>query len=99
MDPNIVSEKARWRQCNEDDCLWADCGDGFVVYHRPSGKTHLLNNASVTLLLEVLADPKSLAGIAAAFDPEHDYADSDAYVDRMAELVHRLEQFGLIERV
>ena len=58
-----------------------------------------MNDASAALLTEVLAEPKTLAAIGAACDPEHDFGDSAAYTERMASLIRRLEQFGLLERV
>jgi PqqD family protein of HPr-rel-A system len=76
-----------------------DVDDGFVVYHRPSGKTHLLNEASYYLLTELLTEPKDLAAIAAAFEPGAGGPAREEYLDSVAEILRRLEQYGLIERV
>ena len=88
----------KWRTSHSDDCAWFDCGDGFVVYHRPSGKTHLLNDPSYRLLTDLLQEPMDLAAIAAEFEPGQDGSQVDEYLERMALMVRRLEQFGLIER-
>lgn len=76
-----------------------DVGDGFVVYHRPSGKTHLLNEASHRLLTQLLIEPKDLAAIAAAFDPGGAGPAREEYLDSLTEMLRRLERYGLIERV
>jgi PqqD family protein of HPr-rel-A system len=69
-----------------------------VIYHRPSGKTHLLNEAGYRLLTELLLEPKDLATIAAEYDPGHQMTSSGDYLQRMRQMLRRLEQFGLIER-
>jgi len=88
----------KWRQGPSNDCVWSDCGDGFVVYHRPSGKTHLLNDASSRLLRELLQKPMDLATIAAEFEPGQAESPSDDYLERMASMLRRLDQLGLIQR-
>ena len=88
----------KWRTCHGDDCAWFDCGDGFVVCHRPSGKTHVLNDASYRLLTELLQNPMDVAAIAAEFASGQDKSPSDDYLERMASMLRRLEQFGLIQR-
>lgn len=57
-----------------------------------------MNDASAALLTEVLAEPKTIAAIAAAFDPPPDVAATDEYTAHMASLILRLEHFGLLER-
>jgi len=69
-----------------------------VIYHRPSGKTHLLNEAGYRLLTELLLEPKDLATIAAEYDPGHQKTSSDDYLERITHMLRRLEQFGLIDR-
>ena len=87
----------RWRQGNPDDCIWFDGDDAFVVYHRPSGKTHLMNEASSHLLRDLLRETMSLAEIAAAFEPEST-ASSSEHLESLAGMLKRLEQLGFVER-
>ena len=89
----------RWRRYDTSSYALRDVGDGFVVYHRPSGKTHLLNEASHRLLTQLLIEPKDLAAIAAAFDPGGDGPTREEYLASVAEMLRRLERYGLIERV
>ena len=98
MTSNTENTHLRWQQNRRDDCVWFDCGDGSIAYHRPSGKTHLLNDASCRLLRELLKEPMDLAAIAAEFEPGQNESPSDDYLERMALMLRRLEQFGLIER-
>lgn len=92
------SPDSQWRLSSGDSCAWSDFGDGYVGYHRPSGKTHLLNEAGYRLLTELLLEPKDLATIAAEYDPGHQGTSSEDYLRRMRQMLRRLEQFGLIER-
>lgn len=96
---DVGTRESRWRRCKASDCVWIDCDDGFVLYHRPSGKTHLMNDASVALLTEVLAEPKALVEIEEAFHDEFPERAAQEFIGRMASLIHRLEQLGLVERV
>lgn len=98
MKTSTSSPVDRWRKCEDESCAWFDFGDGAVVYHRPSGKTHLLNEASVRLLIELLQEPLDLPAIAAEFDPGENGAPQEAYLDSLEQMLRRLEQFGLIER-
>lgn len=100
--PLITSSSSllkRWRKCADESCAWFDFGDGAVVYHRPSGKTHLLNEASVRLLTELLQDPLDLPAIAAEFSPGEGGPSQEAFLESLDQMLRRLEQFGLIERV
>lgn len=72
-----------WRAAPGDEFAWASWPDGHVVYHRPSGKTHLLNAQGGALLLELLANPGEVYEV----DPS------------VAALMFRFEALGLVERV
>lgn len=89
----------RWQQSPDDSCVWFDFGDGIVVHHRPSGKTHLLNDASFLLLTEILEEPQDLYSIAAEFETGESGSPRQAVLDSLADMLCRLEQYGLIERV
>jgi PqqD family protein of HPr-rel-A system len=89
----------RWKSNAPDSCVWFDTGDGVVVYHRPSGKTHLLNEPSVRLLTDLSSVSRDLQAIAADFEPAENGPSKDVYLENLAQMLRRLEQFGLIERV
>lgn len=93
-----IPEGAEWRQGSEDECIWVDCDDAFVVYHRPSGKTHLMNAASSRLLRDVLVEPMSLSEIAVALAEDQEKP-SDEYLRSLQFMLQRFEQLGLVERV
>ena len=88
----------KWRRGSSDDIVWSDFGDGFAAFHRPSGKTHLLNEASYRLLTVLMVEPRELATIIAEFEPGLGITSPDDYTERMSQMLRRLEQFGLIER-
>ena len=87
-----------WCAGPAEDLVWADCGDDSVVYHRPSGKTHLLNGAGAVLLLTVLREPKTARMAAeelAAF--EEAVGDTEFFATVQASL-EQLAHLGLVER-
>jgi PqqD family protein of HPr-rel-A system len=79
------------------DCIWVRYGDDFVVYHRHSAKTHLLNLAGYRLLTEILQQPVTTLEIAARL--ANDCGD-DAPPDEVAvrEMLLRFEHLGLVYR-
>jgi hypothetical protein len=76
-------DPGRWIASPAAEFAWADWSDGHVLHHRPSGKTHFLNEAGAALLREMLANP----GEAFEADPA------------LQELLLRFETLGLVERV
>jgi PqqD family protein of HPr-rel-A system len=90
-------ESAVWIS-NPGDCVWARYGNDFVVFHRPSGKTHLLNLAGHRLLTEILQNPVSTATIAAGLAKAN--ADDAGPLDEDAvnDMLLRFEYLGLVER-
>ena len=88
----------RWQHARPQDCVWSDCGDAYVVFHRPSGKTHLMNDASARLLRELLRSAETLEAVACEFEPGIGNHESAEYLERLVAMLRRLEQLGLIER-
>ena len=76
-------DEGRWRAPPAAEFAWADWRDGHVLHHRPSGKTHFLNEAGAALLREMLANP------AQDFEAE----------PALQGLLLRFETLGLVERV
>ena len=61
--------------------------------------THMLNRASVILLTEMLSKPATLDDIAEAFGEANAELPADELKSQLAEMLIRLEYFGIIERV
>lgn len=99
MNPDTVSQATLWRRRSADECAWAEFEDGCVLYHRPSGKTHVMNDASVALVSELLSEPTSLADIVGVFRADAAAGREEELVDSMVTLLLRLEDFGLVERM
>ena len=88
----------RWRAVSPGQIAWARWNDQFAVYHRPSGKTHFLNAASVLLIEHILLEPGDVETAARMLSQHTEGAYCDAaYVRHVADTIRRLEQIGLLE--
>jgi PqqD family protein of HPr-rel-A system len=76
---------------------WAEWDGEFVLYHRPSGKTHFLNATTALLLTEILIEPKSTADATTALLATQIAAIESEQHQYVAELLKRLESLGLVE--
>lgn len=85
----------RWRAVPAEQLAWLNFDEQFVVYHRPSGKTHLLNAASAQLIRQVLAEARTAQSAAVCLAGD---GSDDAYVELVAGLLLRLEELGLVRR-
>jgi len=96
-DAGIAGE-ARWRAGPAHELAWSAFGADYVVYHRPSGRTHFLNAATADLIENVLVEPRTVEGAALEL-AAREGAPSDAeFVAAVAESLARLEHLGLILR-
>ena len=92
------SSRARWRAAPPGDCVWA-CWDGeYVLYHRPSGKTHFVNAATALLLKQVLREPRDAETASQLLAEAQGSGDAAAMVTYVVQLLQRFEQLGLVER-
>lgn len=66
-----------------------------MVFHRPSGKTHLVNSAAVRLLTDLLRTPRDLNQIISALVAQG-AQDSPEEAEEILQLVYRLEDLGLV---
>ena len=89
-----VSGVTRWRSTAPADIVWFDVPPDFIAFHRPSGKTHFLNEASKLLLNKLLSEPKDLAEILDVFPSNK----ARRHVEQMRDLLVHLEGLGLIKR-
>jgi PqqD family protein of HPr-rel-A system len=92
-----TAEEARWRAGQPDSLVWAELGDSFVVYHRPSGRTHFLNAATADLLQHVLIEPRTAHNAAEELAAREGSVGDAAFHSAVAASLHHLERLGLIE--
>lgn len=90
-----------WRSAAAADCVWADWDGDYVLFHRPSGRTHFVNAATAVLLQHVLAEPKNVedASLELAASWPDGYSHSPALRRHVEELLVRLEELALVTRV
>lgn len=93
-----LGPEPRWRSGPPQDLAWAELGDDYVLYHRPSGKTHLLNAASAALLRQVLLEPKDARSAARELADREGAEGHADFVDAVTAALAQLEHLGLIER-
>ena len=92
------SNNARWKSSRAADIAWAGWGDSYVVYHRPSGRTHFLNSSSFSLITELLQSERDLEAIAEFVTPNDGAGDRELLRQELLDLLGRLEHSGLIEK-
>lgn len=92
------SSDATWLAASGDDLLWAEWGGDHVVFHRPSGKTHLLNAASRHLLTSALTAPRGTDEVARVLAEADDAELDPQYVAEVEAMLDRFEQLGLVDR-
>ena len=93
-----VTSATRWRSRAPAEIVWFDVPPDFIAFHRPSGKTHFLNEASKVLLTDVLAEPRDLREVLDVFSSDAADNIADEYAERMQSMLAHLEDLGLIER-
>lgn len=98
MNKPFSSADRTWRIPDTDDILWAHWGDEFIAFHRPSGKTHLLNAASEALLTRILVEMKTTADVVRELTAGEDGEPEDGLVVEIEALLIHLDELGLIVR-
>ena len=92
------SEQPIWRSGSTEHRRWVAYGNDRILFHRPSGKTHLLNAACFDLLERVLVVPLTAAQSAARLQALHEGESVAGLEDHVVVLLERLDQLGLVER-
>ena len=87
-----------WRAGPARELAWSALGDAYVVYHRPSGRTHFLNAATADLLEHVLAEPRTAEDAAEALATREGAPGSSEFFAAVAQSLALLEHLGLVER-
>ena len=85
-----------WRGADPADLDWASWGESHVLFHRPSGKTHLVNSTTFLLLTELIRAPCDLYQIADALADDPPDGDPRDRLDEILQLILRLEDLGLV---
>lgn len=98
MNDAAAEAELRWRAGPAEELAWADLGDAYAVYHRPSGRTHFLNAATADLLANVLAEPRSAEAAAHELAAREGAPADEAFRAAVAESLLFLEHLGLVER-
>ena len=99
MTVEVTQGSGRWRRCPAEQLEILACGEDYVAYHRPSGKTHLLNQSSYQLLFQVLDEHREFAEIVSQCMPDDPGVDADEFVFELAMLLEDLEHLGLVKAV
>ena len=76
--------------------MWADWGDDCVLYHVPSGKTHLLNAGAMLLLRQVLVVPLTAAEAADRLAELQRASPDSRFQGHIAQLLQRFDALGLV---
>ena len=95
----ILRSSQKWGVTNPSDCVLTDFDEGLVVFHRPSGQTHVLNALAAeafTALAEAALTRDQLT--------RHlmEASESGAAQEMAAaaeEIIDRFELLGLVDRV
>lgn len=87
-----------WRSVRPEQTLRVSWGDAHIVYHKPSGKTHLLNASTVDLLDNVLAEPKTSEAALLELADHLAIEPDESFAIHFAGLMAHLEDLGLVVR-
>jgi len=88
-----------WRSLPSEDRYWAEFDSEYVLFHRPSGRTHFLNHSAFLLLEEVLSEPLHAPTVAERLAQAHGEPNSEGFSGQVEALLVRLEELGLVERL
>jgi PqqD family protein of HPr-rel-A system len=78
---------------------WFVAGDEHVVYHHPSGKTHLLNAGSALLIQEVLREARASEQAADELARLQGALSDPRFREHVTGLLSRFAELGLVEWV
>ena len=87
-----------WLAAAPTDVRWVQLNGDFIVYHCPSGKTHLLNAASELLITRILSEVKTTSEVVEELASLQSRSIDTAYTESIIKLMERLEQLGLVEK-
>ncbi len=89
--------RGKLRGC--DGLLWREWDGEFVVFHPPSGDTHLLNAFAAEVLLSLAERPAGLPELMARLARDAGLEAGPEQEGQVAKLLARLQELGLVEPV
>ncbi len=89
----------RWRVPADKPFAWAHAPPGHVLYHRPSGQTHFVNEGTALLLDQCLLEPHDADAAALALAALQNAEPDPQFRRHVAELLRHLEDLGLAESI
>ena len=95
---SISRPDVHWKSPPAEDRCWVEFDSEYVLFHRPSGRTHFLNHAAFLLLEDILADPRDAAAAADQLAQAHGETIKEGSPAQVWALLQRLEELGLVER-
>jgi PqqD family protein of HPr-rel-A system len=87
----------RWKVTAPTLLCWAQFGDKWAIYHRPSGKTHFVSAGAARLLRELLLHPLTVNEVLPALLAAASTTEQEEINATTGELLLRLEELGLVE--
>lgn len=96
---NAAAADLQWRAAPAADLAWYEADGEYVLYHRPSGKTHFVNAATHLLLRQILVEARDVADAASELARLQGPVMAEGGLTRhVAGLLLRFEELGLVER-
>lgn len=89
----------RWRVASDSPFAWAHSDSGHVLYHRPSGQTHFLNDGAMLLLSRCLLEPREATAAALELARLQNAEPDARFLEHVSGLLRHFENLGLIESV
>lgn len=83
-----------WRLRDPSSLRWRQWGDGLVLFHAPSGDTHLLERPAGEALLLLRHGPRDIDGLVREIVPVDAGGPLAAAI---ADLLARFEELGVVE--
>jgi len=80
------------------DLLWSEWDGEYVLFHKPSGKTHFLNESAWVLLSDILREPRDLPATTLELANRRGVAPDEDLSAYVSSLVLRFEELGLTRR-
>jgi PqqD family protein of HPr-rel-A system len=96
--PATPLTEPRWIAADPASLLWAEWDGQYVLFHRPAGRTHVVNDATWLLLSEVLREPHDLATTTLDFARARELPLDEDLRTYVAGLLLHLEELGLVVR-
>ncbi len=95
----MIPPSIQWRAAPQDQLLWRAWDDEFLVYHVPSGDTHLLNPLAADVLRRLQQAPAREADLVGHLAGPDQADRTTALTEHVRELLRVFDESGLIEPV